>query len=110
MPTITEMTNDLKEFLKTANDWDSFDLPLPYAEVVKVQKSKRKPAYLALKRNPNDKRRGVFYNSLAEFITDMNDIIETAESCGKILKVIEKINGNGKKITPTKTETKWDKI
>ena len=110
MPTITEMTNDLKTFLKDANDWDSFDLPLPYAEIVKVQKSKRKPAYLALKRNPNDKRRGVFYNNLEEFTTDMNDIIEQAESYGKILKVISKINGNGKKLTPTKTDSKWENI
>ena len=104
-----DMVKDLREFLKTANDWEHFDLPLPYASVQKIQKSKNKKARLSLVRNPNKKRKGTYNSSLVEFTNDMADAVEFADIYGKILKAIEKVNPDQAiKPTPIKKDAKWE--
>ena len=115
MPNITEMTKDLEEHLKNGNDWSTFDIPIPNAGVVRTADTNKKGdktlPKLALVINPNQKRKGRYLWTIAEFVNLLEDLTTNQEAYLKILKVISKINGNGngKKII-IKAGTKWDSI
>ncbi|MFX1316480.1 MAG: hypothetical protein ACFE9T_11490 [Promethearchaeota archaeon] len=105
---MSNIQNQLKEHLKSGEDWEKMETPIKGVSVVKVPATKTRPALLFLEINPLKedgspmKRKGLFVGSkemLIKFSEALND-----DKTFQLIQELEQINPKETKSNSKKLE------
>jgi len=86
------LAKELAKFLKTAKDWDVFDLAIDGISFQKLPESKKKPASIALIFNPLGKRKGTYFKDSDSYTKYNEAMTEKKDIATLLLKIVEKVN------------------
>ena len=95
--TVAELTAVLTKFIKDGGDWATLPVSLKGNVKLKLLPAKKNAvSKLGLTINPNKKKSDVYFFTADDYTKFLSDMMESAEGCLKLLKVIEKLNGTSK--------------